>query len=256
MSRIAVCTPTRNRRWAWEWARAAFDAQDIPAERLIWIIVDNSDDPEKDWSPSKEHPRVQYTHVEGRKTIGEMRNLCLEEVRKTDAEFMAFWDDDDYYVPHRLSSGLKALEARPDAQYAGCTLLYLLLVRENLLLKVGPYGENHSTAASWIVRRSYVDTHKFDPTATRGEEASFMCMWRTPMATVEPENTLLVMGHSANTVDKSQVHTKAAQFLSTSVNSHNGKMVARMQWFRTPEVWDRFRSTFSAASSAPPRATT
>lgn len=248
--KIAVCTPTYNRRWAWEWSKLCFDMQDY--SDLVWIIVDNSDALGRSWDVSKNHPKVQYTHVDGKRPIGELRNICIAEALKTSADYIAFWDDDDFYVSHRFTHAIKMLDAHPECEYVGCSELVLLLVRENVIVKVGPYGENHSTAASWVMRRRYAETSSFAPEATRGEEAHFMRMWKTKMVTIAPETCILVMGHSGNTVDKSQVRTKAAQFMSTDVNASNGRMVARMQWFKSPAVWDQFRSTFSAASNAKP----
>jgi len=251
--KIAVCTPTYNRRWTWEWSKVCFDMQDY--DNLVWIVVDNSDTPEQSWEVSQTHPKVKYTHVDGKRPIGELRNICIQEALFTDADYIAFWDDDDFYVPHRFSHALKVL-AEKDCEYVGCSLLYVLLVRENVLVQVGPYGENHSTAASWVMRRSYAEQNRFDSLALKAEETSFMRNWRTKMAMIEPTDCILVMGHSSNTCNKSQVRTKAAQFMSKDVNACNGKMVARMQWFKSPAVWAQFQSTFSAASSAKLPATT
>ena len=246
--KIAVCTPTYNRRWAWEWSKLCFDRQDYPD--LVWVVVDNSDTLEQSWDISKSHPSVQYTHVNGKRAIGELRNICITEALKTDAEYIAFWDDDDFYVSHRFTHAIKMLTARPDCEYVGCSELLILLVKENVIIKVGPYGENHSTAASWVIRRRYAEKNSFDPSAVRAEEGPFMRNWRTKMVMIEPADCILVMGHSGNTVDKSQVRIKAAQFMSKDINAANGKMVARMQWFKSPEVWAQYQSTFSAASSA------
>lgn len=251
--KIAVCTPTYNRRWTWEWSKLCFDMQDY--SDLVWIVIDNSDTPEQSWEISQTHPKVKYTHVEGKRPIGELRNICIQEALFTDADYIAFWDDDDFYVPHRFSHALNVL-AEKDCEYVGCSLLYLLLVRENVIVQVGPYGENHSTAASWVIRRSYAEKNRFDDLAVKGEETVFMRNWRTKMATIEPTDCILVMGHSSNTCNKSQVRTKAAQFMSKDVNAANGKMVARMQWFKSPAVWAQFQSTFSAASSGKLPATT
>lgn len=253
---IAVCTPTYNRRWTWEWSRLCFDRQDYPAENLIWIIVDNSDSSEQSWEISQTHPQVRYVRIEGKRAIGELRNICIQEALKTKCEYIAFWDDDDFYVPHRFSHAIQCLQEHPEKVYVGCSLLYLLLVKENVLMKVGPYGENHSTAASWVMRRSHAEQNSFDPNATKGEEGKFMREWKTPMHMIRPEDCLLVMGHHVNTVNKSQVRAKSAQFLASDLNSANGKMVARMQWFQSPDVWAQFQSTFSVVSNAPPRATT
>ena len=251
---IAVCTPTRNRRWAWEWSRLCLDLQD--RQDFVWIIVDNSDDPAQSWEVAQSHPKVQYQAVPGKQTVGALRNRCLELALQTEAQYVVFWDDDDYYPPTRISSGIRALEQNPKAMYTGCSVLYLLLTHENLLLKVGPYGDQHSTAATWTIRRALAETNRFDETAAKAEEASFTKEWRTPMAVVQPEDTILVMGHSHNTVNKSQVGKDPKRFLASTVNSANGKMVARVKWFQTPEVWDMWKSTFSAASNARLPATT
>lgn len=253
---IAVCTPTYNRRWTWEWSRLCFDTQDYPADKLTWIVVDNSDTEEQSWGVSKDHPCVTYVRVEGKRAIGELRNICIQEALKTECEFIAFWDDDDFYVSHRFSHAIQELQKNPEKTYVGCSLLYLLLVKENVLMKVGPYGENHSTAASWVMRRSHAEQNSFDPKATKGEEGRFMREWKTPMAMIRPEDCLLVMGHHVNTVNKSQVRAKSQQFLASDLNSANGKMVARLQWFKSSEVWDQFQSTFSVVSNGTPRATT
>ena len=38
--RVVVCTPTKNRRWAWEFSKTCFDSQIVRPE--AWIVVDNS----------------------------------------------------------------------------------------------------------------------------------------------------------------------------------------------------------------------
>jgi hypothetical protein len=81
-----------------------------------------------------------------------------------------------------------------------------------------------------------VESNRFNPEAVKGEEASFTREWNIPMALVAPEDSILVMGHSRNTVNKSQVGKDPRKFVASTVNSANGKMVARMKWFPTPEV--------------------
>lgn len=253
---IAVCTPTRNRRWTWEWSKMCLDSQDVESSRIHWIIVDNSDLPDYDWSPAKEHPRVTYCPVSGRETIGQLRNRCLDLALQTDAEYIVFWDDDDFYPSTRISSGIRALHENPGSVYSGCNELTVLLIQENRLVRVGPYPGQHSTAASWTIRRSYAEAHRFDPTAKRAEETSFTEQWKAPMAHVTAEETILVMGHGANTVNKSEIARVPERYLAHTVNSANGRMVMRVKWFHKHEEWDRFRSTFLDASNKPPRDST
>jgi len=99
---VVVCTPTYNRRFCLDFSVECFKRQTYP--NLHWIIVDNSDDPEKDWSPiqqkEKEGIKITYFHIKTRKPVGYLRNVCLKEAMKLSPEFIAFWDDDDYYMPN------------------------------------------------------------------------------------------------------------------------------------------------------------
>lgn len=206
----------------------------------LWIIIDNSDDDAHDWSVAREFPNVRYTKVTGRHSVGSLRNICLAQVRETAAEYVVFWDDDDYYPPARISSGIKALVANPSVEIAASSHMYVLLTKENVFMEVGPFKPTHGTAATYTIRRRYIDCHSF-PDKGRGEELEFTNNWTTPMVQVPAEDTIVVMGHTRNTVDKSQIYTTPQMFNARTLNADNGKMVVRSRW---PIPWDLFRSTF------------
>jgi hypothetical protein len=151
------------------------------------------------------------------------------------------WDDDDYYPPTRISSGLAALEANPQADIAGSSRMTLLLTKENILLEVGPFGPTHATAATWTLRRRYAETHRFVDTKSRGEELEFTGEWSANLVQVPSEETIVVLGHGRNTVNKSVVLESRQTFKSTVLNRDNGRMVLRSRW---PVPWDTFRTTF------------
>jgi len=51
------------------------------------------------------YPEIKVINVEEKfKTLGEKRNRCIEE---SSGEYIAVWDDDDCYLPWRLSYSLK-----------------------------------------------------------------------------------------------------------------------------------------------------
>lgn len=206
----------------------------------LWIVVDNSDDDAHDWSVARDYPNVRYTRVREQHTVGSLRNICLAQVRQTAAEFVVFWDDDDYYPPTRISSGVEALIKTPLAQIAASSHMYMLLTKENVFMEVGPFKPTHGTAATYTIRRRYIDTQSF-PDKARGEELEFTNNWTTPMVQVPAEDTIVVLGHSRNTVDKSQVYAMPQTFNARVINAANGKMVVRSRW---PIPWDLFRSTF------------
>jgi glycosyltransferase involved in cell wall biosynthesis len=248
--KVIACTPTSNRRWAWNFSRTCMDMQIRKPD--LWIIVDNSNTPAFDWSVAKDRADVLYDRVYGSHTIGSLRNRCLDLALENGADIVVFWDDDDYYPPTRISSGLDALDKNPEADIAASSKMYLLLTRENVLMTTGPFGDHHGTAATYTIRRRYVETHRF-PDKPRGEEYWFTGKWTAKLAQVPAEDTIVVMGHGRNTVDKSDLLARPHVYKAEILNRDNGKMVMRSRW---PVPWDTFRATFSAEAYGPPLANT
>lgn len=235
---IVVCTPTKNRRWSWEFSKACMDAQTLRPD--AWIVVDNSTLPHYDWSPSATHPLVEYHTITEPRSIGWLRNHCMQLALSMGAEMIVFWDDDDYYPPERIQAGVEGLRSTPTADIAASSHMYILLTKENALMEVGPFHEHHGTAATYTIRRRYAESHSF-PDSSRGEELIFTNHWTAIMVQVPAEKTIVVMGHSRNTVDKSMIHASPHVFKGRMINEVNGKMVFRTRW---PVSWGLFRSTF------------
>lgn len=238
--KVIACTPTKDRRWAWEFSQTCMRMQKRKPD--LWIVIDNSTTPAYDWSVAKDHPDVLYERVYGTQTIGALRNRCLELALEHGADYIVFWDDDDYYPNTRISTGVEALERNPEAAIAASSKMYLLLTRENVLMTVGPYHEKHGTAATYTIRRSYAETHRFLDKA-RGEELDFTDHWNAPLIQVPSEETIVVMGHGKNTVDKSDILSRPQVYKAEIVNRDNGRMFMRARW---PVPWEVFRTTFLA----------
>ncbi len=237
--KVVACTPTKNRRWTWDFSRTCMDMQIRKPD--LWVVVDNSSSPAEDWSIAKDRSDVLYERVYETRPIGWMRNRCLDIALEQGADFIVFWDDDDYYPPTRISTGLKALEANPDADIAGSSKMFLLLTRENILMETGPFGPTHATAATWTIRRRYAESHRFLDTKARGEELEFTGEWTAKLIQVPSEETIVVLGHGRNTVDKSVLLSTPATFRAAIVNRDNGRIMFRARW---TVPWDTFRTTF------------
>jgi glycosyltransferase involved in cell wall biosynthesis len=206
----------------------------------LWVVVDNSSCPADDWSIAT---GVHYERVYEPRPIGWLRNRCIEIALEKGAEYIVFWDDDDYYPPTRISAGVEALEKNPDADISGSSKMYLLLTRENVLMTTGPFHDKHATAATWTVRRKCAEACRFDETKDKGEEVTFTDNWKTNLVQVPAEDMIVVMGHSRNTVDKSDLLKRPQVYNAQIVNQANGRMCVRIKW---PTLrWDLFRSTFS-----------
>jgi glycosyltransferase involved in cell wall biosynthesis len=237
--KVVVCTPTKNRRWSWEFSKTCMGMQLRKPD--LWVIVDNSSTPAEDWSIAKDTPGVHYERIYEVRPIGWMRNRCLEIALEQGADYIVFWDDDDYYPPTRISSGIRALEANPAADISGSSKMYLLLTRENMMLEVGPFGETHATAATWTIRRRYAESHRFVDTKVRGEELEFTQQWTANVVQIPSEEAIVVLGHAHNTVNKSDLLKSPDLFKMKIVNRDNGRMLLRNRW---PVPWEAFRTTF------------
>jgi glycosyltransferase involved in cell wall biosynthesis len=244
--KVVILTPTYNRRFAWEFERFCVAHQTFPRESLHWIILDNSDDPAKDWSPAKEEKElsVEYHKVDGKKPIGWLRNRLLEYAQAHAPDYVAFWDDDDYYVPQRIQASVEALQKDSSKQIVGCPKMTIFLAPQNALVEVGPYGENHATCASYLFVGSLLGKHWFPDDAVKAEEAAFTRNWTTPMAMLDCKDIILVIGHAHNTVNKSQILDDPRTFMANILNVDNAKHLIRFQWLKTPGLWGLFCKTF------------
>lgn len=245
--KVAVCTPTRNRRWAWAFSKACMDTQTLQPD--VWIIVDNTPVHGQDWSVCLEETRpILYEREYIPRTIGWLRNRCVEIALREGADYIVFWDDDDYYPPNRICKSIRALEDNPQADIAGSTLMYILLTRENVLMTTGPFHNQHCTAATMVIRRRYAETHRFDPTREKAEEVTFTNNWSANVVQLQPEDVIVVMGHAQNTVDKSDLLRNPVRYNAKIVNDINGKMMFRTRW---PVQWDLWKSTFFGEACVP-----
>ena len=235
---VCVCTPTANRRWSQAFSEFCMKEQTVQPTK--WIVVDNSETG-MGWIPSS---RFELHRVEGKKTIGWLRNHCLELALKTACDYIVFWDDDDYYPPARIRSGVVGL-INSQADIACSSKMFLLLTKENVLMTTGPFADDHGTAATYTVRRSYAETHRFDETKGYAEELGFTDGWKAKMAQVPAEHTIVVMGHSSNTVNKSMLLEDPRTFRAVIINDANGKQAFRSKWSLSPELWGLWRTTFS-----------
>jgi glycosyltransferase involved in cell wall biosynthesis len=92
---VSCIMPTYNRRAFLPQAIQSFLQQDYPNRELI--IVDDGSDGIQDLVPVAAN--IQCVQSRRRMSIGAKRNLACQHAR---GEFIAHWDDDDWYSPDRL----------------------------------------------------------------------------------------------------------------------------------------------------------
>lgn len=113
---VGVVLPTHNRPELLRRALAAVLAQEYPGELTALVVFDRS---EPDESLARD-PRVRVIANTRTPGLAGARNSGIEAVS---SELIAFCDDDDVWLPGKLTAQVEALRARPDAVLASCGIV-------------------------------------------------------------------------------------------------------------------------------------
>jgi glycosyltransferase involved in cell wall biosynthesis len=146
-----------------------FASQSYKNKELV-VIDDGSEDLEpilQQYAPG--HFRYLRLEKKEGQNLGFLRNLGLDEAK---GEYIAQWDDDDWYHPDRLTQQISALESGYDACCLQATLMHL---------NVEPYLEHPyvgilpNGVPGTIVHRNNPDARY--PLERRGEDTTFLDFW-------------------------------------------------------------------------------
>ena len=197
---VSVCTPTFNRRPFIPMIIKCFLQQDYPLDRVEWIIIDDGTDKIGDLVQSI--PQVKYFSYDEKMPLGKKRNLMHE---KSSGDFIVYMDDDDYYPPNRISHAIETLKTHPDALCAGSSEMYIYFKHIHKMYQFGPYGPNHSTAATFAFRKELLNLTSYDDNACLAEEKQFLKNYTIPFVQLDPEKSILVFAHDQNSFDKKEL---------------------------------------------------
>jgi len=194
---VSICTPTFNRRPFIPNIIKCFQNQTYPKERMEWIIIDDGTDKIEDLI--KDIPQIKYFKYDEKMYLGKKRNIMHE---KSSGDIIVYMDDDDYYPPERVSHAVETLKNNPQAMCAGSSEMYIYFKHISEMYKFGPYGPNHSTAATFAFRRELLKLTKYDDDAALAEEKYFLKEYTIPFVQMDPMKTILVFSHVHNSFDK------------------------------------------------------
>lgn len=77
------------------------------------------------------------------------------------------------------------------------------------MYQFGPYGPNHSTAATFAFRRKLLDITSYDESASLAEEKHFLKNYTIPFVQLDPMKSILVFSHIHNSFDKKVLLSQA-----------------------------------------------
>jgi glycosyltransferase involved in cell wall biosynthesis len=208
---VSICTPTFNRRPFIPFLIKCFEHQIYPRDKMEWIIIDDGTDHIEDLV--KHIPQIKYFKYDKKMTLGKKRNLMHN---KSSGEIIVYMDDDDYYPPERVSHAVEMLQHNPHALCAGTSEMHIYFKHIQKMYKFGPYGPNHTTAATMAFRRELLSQTKYDDNACLAEEKHFLKNYTIPFVQLEPTKSILVISHIHNSFDKKQVLDQPNEFVNES----------------------------------------
>jgi len=196
---VSVCTPTFNRRPFIPIIIKCFENQTYPKNKMEWIIVDDGTDKIEDLVSHL--PYVKYYKYDEKMSLGKKRNLTNE---KSSGDIIVYMDDDDYYPPDRVSHAVETL-CNSKALCAGSSEMYIYFKHINKMYKFGPYGPNHSTAATFAFKRELLSKTSFQENSSVAEERKFLKDYTIPFVQLSTNKTILVFSHNHNSFDKKEL---------------------------------------------------
>lgn len=208
---VSICTPTFNRRPFIPFMIKCFEHQTYPRDKMEWIIIDDGTDKIEDLVAHL--PYVQYFKYDKKMTLGKKRNLMHQ---KSSGQFIVYMDDDDYYPPERVSHAIESLQNNPKALCAGTSEMHIYFKHIQQMWQFGPYGPNHSTAATFAFRRELLSQTKYDDNSCLAEEKAFLKDYTIPFVQLDPTKSILVISHMHNSFDKKNVLNNKNQYVNPS----------------------------------------
>jgi hypothetical protein len=165
-------------------------------------------------------------------TLGEKRNRLNHEAK---GDIIVAMDDDDFYFPTRVEDAVKILRSNSGFKLAGSSEVYMYFTDTKEIWKAGPYFKGHATNGTMAWTKGYANTHRYDETVAFSEEKSFLEGYRNPLVQLDPKRVMLVMSHSDNTFDKTELRTETNPLLV--------KTTLKMDDFiKDPELYNFFNN--------------
>ena len=134
--------------------------------------------------------------------LGRKRNLMHEKCK---GDIIVYMDDDDYYPPNRITHAVRKLMSNKNALAAGSSAVYIYFGNRERMFQFGPYGPNHATAGTFAFKKELLNITKYDDEAEVAEEKVFLKGYTIPFVQLNPQKTILVFAHKANTFDKNKL---------------------------------------------------
>jgi hypothetical protein len=208
---ISIVTPTYHRKKLIEIAFHNLLSTDYPQNKIEWIVIEDNEK-KSQWAGESiinfqiQVPsiRMKYIPIEGHMTIGEKRNLAIEQASH---DIILFMDDDDHYPSTSfrrrvawLTKGTKRGQTG-GAKIACCTTLALYDLKTGIsAVNVPPYDIPFSqriSEATLTFYKSAWEERKF-PQVSIAEGESWIEGREDQVIEIPPQQIIVAFSHGAN----------------------------------------------------------
>lgn len=208
---ISIVTPTYHRKQLIEIAFHNLLSTDYPKNKIEWIVIEDNEK-KSHWAGESiinfqiQVPSIQmkYIPIEGHMTIGEKRNLAIEQASH---DIILFMDDDDHYPSTSfrrrvawLTKGTKSGQMG-EAKIACCTTLALYDLKTGIsAVNVPPYDIPFSqriSEATLTFYKSAWEERKF-PQVSMAEGESWIEGREDQVIEMPPQHIIVAFSHGAN----------------------------------------------------------
>ena len=191
---VSVITSTYNRARFIPRLIEMYAAQTYPQGLMEWIVFDDGQEDTEHLFLEADLTNVRYIKKATKLPMGAKLNMLKNAAV---GDITVVMDDDDYYPPERVASVVRAFEANPGIELAGCSLVYTYFTDTNEICALGPYHDRHALNCTLAWLSSY--NGRYDDAEPCAVESAFLKGFTQPMIQLEPRQTILHIVHGSNT---------------------------------------------------------
>ena len=205
---ISIVTLLYNRRKFFELACHNMLMTDYPKDKIEWIIVEDSDDPQEDASDrvvavaaAAAPMRVEYLPLKRKTPVAEKRNLGTA---KATADIVLMMDDDDHYPGTSFRRRVAWLTKHPwkPRAVSATTIACYDLVKGISAVNTPPMGlplGQRISEATLTFYKSWWEERKFPSPVQVGEGEEFLTGRAHEVLEIPPQQIIVAFSHGANT---------------------------------------------------------
>jgi hypothetical protein len=166
------------------------------------IIIDDSDNFYANQIKWNKLPGLITFYYSSKKLdLGYKRNLLN---RMSNGEWLACYDDDDYYLENRLNYCLSELK-KNNKLIGGSSQLYMYSPIDELIYQSKFHGSNHSTNATLMYHKTILESTSYNNSDKYAEEKYFLKDYTLDIYQFDSLQIIIVIAHLLNTIDKYKI---------------------------------------------------